>query len=268
MRAALDDLRNRNKKNHLKTFKNYSDSNQCISCDNFFLFLRDIFVTEDNFRLFFDSRDIETIFQKSNSVKIILNFLEDFFFEVVHVNRSMYPNGKLITMDYDLFWVLFYYLLETKKIVYTYSLQQSESISQLKEELKITLEEYKQKYEESQDPIEKNILKNTIDSIKRQIENFDSEETPKNKLRQYEGNWRKALREIFVFYAKLQKGAKKEKTFDSYKNELASMTVGEWLKLLKDFELNPSLWDKDSREKYKKISQDVTTQVGPCDRRN
>jgi hypothetical protein len=45
----------------------------------------------------------------------------------------------------------------------------------------------------------------------------------------------KKLREIFEFYSKQQKNAKKDQTFEYYNKELASMSVGEWIKFCKDF---------------------------------
>jgi len=204
-----------------------------------------------------EKADEETVpLKRDNSQEFILNQLHTYFFEYLGLNQIMHHKASLVDINFDFFWNIVYYFLETKIFSYLYTRRPENASLDTKETLKRTLEEYKQKLADSTDPQVQTALKHTIDFLQQQIDKLERpEEKAANKLREQQGNWKKALKEIFLFYSKQQKVAKKDKTFDNYKDELTNMSVGEWLRFCKDFGLNPQHWEK--REVDQKVKEKI-----------
>lgn len=235
-----------------------------ITSKHFNWLFHDIFGKEPHFTFTRKENDhAEIPMTRKNTQDFILKELAKYYFDYLELNRAMHHKASSVELDFDLFWVILYYLLESKKVLLKYTKFSDHSSLDTLESLKKTLEEYKQKYLASPDEQVKEALMHTIQFLQSQIDKLEKpEEKAANKFRELEGNWRKALKELFLFYSKQQKTAKKDRTFDSYKDDLQNMSVGEWLKFCKDFNLNPQNWLKEKNDpKTKEMIEKMTKEI-------
>ena len=193
--------------------------------------------------------------------------LEQYFFEYLGVSKKQHPTADHLQLPAPVFWAALQYLVESKSVGFSLQPEAEDSVTDTRESLKKTLLEYKQKYKDSKDPQVRGTLRKMIDMLQQQVDRFDEPEGAAAKLGSTEAVWRKALREVFHFYCKQQKIARKDQTFENYQSELTSMNIGEWLRFCKDFELNPQHWPRkessvEFREARDKIAREINTTVG------
>lgn len=95
----------------LHTEYNVESVSGCIGTSDIFLVLRDI-LDEDQVKFTFEAGDQEDIFQKMNSFKLFQRVYDDYFFDYVRLNRTLYGNSKFIDVDLDTMWNLIRYSLD------------------------------------------------------------------------------------------------------------------------------------------------------------
>lgn len=77
-----------------------------IGMNDYFLFLKDIFLNKPQFILFTSNRE-ESLFDQENSYKEVNKLLERLLFEVVRLNKKMYGKSKNVSFTKELFWQIF-----------------------------------------------------------------------------------------------------------------------------------------------------------------
>lgn len=270
MRAILDDFKAKNRKHHTGLFRSRRQPGvkEFVDGKEFNWLFHDIFGKEPSFTFSVKNEKGESIpMERKNTQEFMLKHLAKYFFQFLRLNFVMHRKASKVEISYDMFWTILQYLVETKAIEMKYFKTTDPNSGDTRETLKKTLEEYRHKYEQASDPQVREALRQTIEFFEEQISKLEKpEEKAASKLREMQGNWKKALKEIFLFYSKQQKVAKKS-TFDSYKDDLQNMSVGEWLKFCKDFNLNPQFWDKHKfdpkvRETVERIMKEVNSTVG------
>lgn len=271
MRTVLDDFKAKNRKVHTAMFRarRVKGVKDFIASKQFNWFFHDIFGKEPRFTFTrMDSNNHEVPMTRKDTQEFMLKQLDSYYFNYLQLNKTMHRKASAVDIDFEHFWTILYHLLESKKINLKYTKFSDNSSLDTLESLKKTLEEYKHKYMASNDEQVRDALMHTIQFLQSQIDKLEKpEEKATNKFRELEGNWRKALKELFLFYSKQQKIAKINKTFDNYKDDLQNMSVGEWLKFCKDFNLNPQNWlkeknDPKAKEMIEKLAKEVNTTVG------
>lgn len=201
------------------------------------IIMREYFGDESSFTFYLDEKDSENIFDKVNSLKILLKQIDVFFFEIIRADKKLYENSKYVSMSFNLFWSILQYLLDSKAITLGSNLPKNDDFGELRSELEGTLKDYENKLFHCRSDIERKIISDTINGIKRQLSAMKIQDDDEHSVIKKEESRLKKLREIFEFYSKQQKNAKKDQTFEYYNKELASMSVGEWIKFCKDFQL-------------------------------
>lgn len=269
MRAVLDDFKAKNRKHHIGLFKSRRPPGvkEFVVGKEFNWLFHDIFGKEPSFNFTLKNEKGEMIpVERRNTQQFMLKELAGYFFHFLRLNFVMHRKASLVELNYDMFWTILQFLIETKAIQMKYVKVNDSNSVDTRESLKKTLEEYKHKYEQANDQQVKDALRQTIEFFEEQIARLEQpEEKAANKLREMQGNWKKALKEIFLFYSKQQKVSKRT-TFDAYKDDLQNMSVGEWLKFCKDFNLNPQFWDKNKfdpkmKEAVERIAKEVNSTV-------
>jgi hypothetical protein len=270
VRAVLDDFKAKNRKFHIDMFRSRRAPGvkDYIIGKEFNWLFHDIFGKERGFRFFrLDQKGKEISMARNNTQEFILKELGNYFFKYLRLNYVMHRKASLVNLNIDMFWTILQHLIESRKVHMNYTKITDASSGETIESLKKTLEEYKDKYNNTKDPQVRDALHQTITFFEEQIAKLEKpEEKAANKLMEMQGNWKKALRELFLFYSKQQKVAKKS-TFDSYKDDLQNMSVGEWLKFCKDFNLNPQHWDlrnfdPKSKEAVLRLTKEMNNVVG------
>lgn len=84
-----------------------------IGMNDYFLFLKDIFLNRPQYILFTTNKE-ESIFDQENSYKEVNKLLERLLFEVVRLNKKMYGKSKNVSFTKELFWQIFGVILENK----------------------------------------------------------------------------------------------------------------------------------------------------------
>lgn len=170
--------------------------------------------------------------------------LQEFFFSYMKLNPLMQESLGAVPVSWDFFWYSLYFMIETGKVHFSYEKYKSEATEDAKSSLKKTLMEYQDKLKETTNPQVEEALKHTIDHLQKQILTLEKpEHKAASRLLELQRDWKKALKEIFMFYSKQQKVLTNTKTFDNYKEECTNLSVGEFLKFCRDFGLNPQHWD-------------------------
>jgi hypothetical protein len=273
IRMIVDDFKSKNRKSHVAMFRTrrVKGVKDFITSKQFNWLFHDIFGKEPRF-IFTrsDGTAKEVPMTRKNTQEFMLKELASYYFDYLQLNKIMHRKASSVDLDIDMFWAILYYLIETRKVHLKYTKFSDHSSLDTLESLKKTLEEYKQKYNANTDPQVKEALMHTIEFLQSQIDKLEKpEEKAANKFRELEGNWKKALKELFLFYSRQQKTARKDQTFDNYRNDLQNMSVGEWLKFCKDFNLNPQNWlkernDPKAKEHIEKLARELNTTVVFC----
>ena len=271
MRAIMTDFLSKYKKEFVQCFRDrrreksedFIDSSQV--CWLFF----DMFSRENGLKFMRKEGEVEIVMQRDNSQQFFAEKLHHFLFDYIKLDSRYHPDVNTIPISFDFFWTILYYLLETKSVQFEYIKPGVMNSNDTKESLRKTLEEYKSKYEMANDLQVQAALQHTIDFLQEQIDKLNEpQRKAESKLKETEGNWKKALREIFLFYSKQQKAAKTAGTFDGYRDDNKTMSAGEWLMFCKDFDLIPENWKRskatisvEEKAKYEKLCKEVNKQV-------
>ena len=262
MRSILHDFKEENKDEIEAVFKSSAsiaegENDQLVKSSDFCQLLMDVFSRSSQYRFFRFDKGPETDFLVSaeeNQPYVELS-LSEYFFQVLGIEKDMYEGRvEKVLIDSRIFWNLLYYMIETDTLGFKYQKDPGESLEDTRQSLIKTLKEYEDKYFEAKDPSLRLSLKRTIATLQNQIDKFDRPDSPA-KLRDQEVVWRRALSEVFHFYSKQQKIARKDQTFDSYKHELNNMNIGEWLRFCKDFDLNPQHWPRKGLTEEEKLAR-------------
>ena len=113
----------------------------------------------------------------------------------------------------------------------------------IKISIKNTIESYEKMLEACQNDQEKHILQNTIDTLKKQIKEFDKANPLQQKLFNQGGEIKKddrkkkALSDIYMFYCKVQAMVGKSTTFERIEYEMNSLNLNKFSMICKDFGL-------------------------------
>ena len=102
------------------------------------------------------------------------------------------------------------------------------NLENLRAELKKTLADYEKKLETCKTDIERKIILNTIAGFMKQLKELDSGgENQAKKKKKKDQKVKTAMLEIFDFYSKQQKAARKVGTFSDYNDDFKKLSVGE-----------------------------------------
>ncbi len=82
-----------------------------IGMNDYFLFLKDIFMNKPQFVLFTNNKE-ESLFDQENSYKEVNKLLERLLFEVLRLNKKMYGKSKNVSFTKEIFWQIFDVILE------------------------------------------------------------------------------------------------------------------------------------------------------------
>jgi hypothetical protein len=209
----------------------------CIGTLDIFLVLRDI-LDEDQVTFTFEAGDEEDIFQKLNSVKLLQSVYDDYFFEYVRLNQTLWNNSKFIDVDLDTMWNLIRYSLDANLLNVTAKKVSKSSVDELKDQLEMTLRDYESKLQNCQSDLETQILNSTIDGIRMQLNELGKEQD--KSMTTHVDNRKKIidrnLKEVFKFYASIQLSYLQHGgNFAGAKDAAGRMSLGEWMKFCGDF---------------------------------
>lgn len=259
----LQDFKRRESKLLQKMFKEYVDpKSKFASMNNFILILRDIFedrsdVIRGRFYLNKTDKADDDIFHKTNSFKTVLKKIEEYIFDVLGIDSTLYKTVKDINIDFNFFFSILAYLVESNGIFILKKIDMSNSEEHPNEgldlltSLKATLETYETKKVSCKSDVEERILESTINGIRAQILSleYQNSELPiaKQDSKRRDQSIQQALNKVFEHYSKLQKAPKRDSTLEQYSTEQNTMYAGEWIKFCNDFGLSSKNINKKVR---------------------
>lgn len=111
--SKMTKFRKKNEKILKEKFSHYlsRDTKLAGICD-YFMIMRDFFSNEE-FTFFFNPHDIENIFEMPNSLKLLTKKFDEYFFCMLRTNKKIIKNSKYAEMDFEFFWLILEYLLNT-----------------------------------------------------------------------------------------------------------------------------------------------------------
>lgn len=249
IRLFLEDLCIKNEAYLRSIFQLYANEDDIANVNDFISILRKMFQEGDlKLELYLSNSDTEDIFMKINSFKILLKAIDKYFFEFIGLSRDVYKNSKYVNCDFEVFWGIIYFLIDSGDLCINQNVLSNNSIDKLKENLEYTLNEYESKLELCTNAVERKVLQNTISGLRQQLKVINSTPDEEKLMIEKEASQEKCLKDIFDYYCKLQKQPKRDDTFAAYNEEMERLYVGEWVKFCKDFKLINKDYDTKVKE--------------------
>ena len=106
-----------------------------IGMNDYFLFLKDIFLNKPQFILYTTNKE-ESIFDQENSYKEVNKLLERLLFDVVRLNKKMFIKSKNVSFTKELFWHIFEVILDHKLLSVARNSAEAPAQNQFEEEAK------------------------------------------------------------------------------------------------------------------------------------
>lgn len=100
----MTDFKSKNQIFLEKRFQEYANELGHAGVCDIVIIMREYFGDESSFTFYLDEKDTENLFDKVNSLKILLKQIDVFIFEIIRADKSLYLNSKYVSMSYELFW--------------------------------------------------------------------------------------------------------------------------------------------------------------------
>lgn len=189
----------------------------------------------------YESRaETEEMFSKVNSLKRFLQYSKQFYFDYICVDKKVYPNINFVSIGYDALWELFDFIMQQNGEMYIeYQSENNKSnLSELRNNLKYTIDRYKEKMKSCNSDLEKKIVSNTIANLKKQLNSLEKKLSQLNDEENIEERREEVLKEIFNFYCKQHiRMGQVNNSFADLEFQVNHISVSDWMCLCRDFKV-------------------------------
>lgn len=252
-RQKLAEFMDSRKEELLEVFHRYSGSkedNLCMS--DAYNCLVEMIQTGEVLKVYENRADVEEMFFKVNSLKRFNLEAKHYFFKVLGVDNVLYPSVSYIDLTFETIWQLLDFILLSRASAHVEFKSESATtnLDDLKANLRHTIATYTEKLKASTSDLEKRVLRNTVESLKKELKKLEDKlkalDDPTTKARKRMN----ALKEVFDFYCKQHvKVGGVSNSFADIKSQLNNMALADWMCFCRDFRIKgPSLGHHVSRE--------------------